>query len=682
MAYSKDLKKKLNKEFEKEKEENVPVYLGLELSEDKKAELMKRVLFDVKQDEAARAEFLDRIVESLDLYEGKVRDVAQRFEGEVHVSSRVTTMTVETLHSILYPTIWNEDLHYWVARQTEDIPVAELVNKFMDWDLTYTHMAQFADDWTKQVILEGTCVTKVRWVQQWGWKQEKEPKVGAIMKKLKKMVKDAMTGKETEVEVEKGDFNVIYTPEKEEYCDVDIIPLEDVGFPPLNSPKTNVNELDHIWHRTHPFLYEVAEREARGFVEDGVTKEIGTSLEKLMQSTPRGTTAQRQQAEGSQEIHYEKHNTPLDLVEWYGKYELADGEYEDIIVWVEQRTETFCGATCLRNVSHRGHRPFQISQFIRRSGRLYGISAAELVRDFQKILDEMMSINVNAAKMAVYPPGFYRAASGFDPEKITIQPGVMIPVDDVNDAKWVQIPNNVLPTSQEMKFILELVEKITSIGAYQTGQESGTVGTRATARGTLALISQGERRFAVLGKRMQYQLAKIMEMKLEYYQENLNSKMFSKVLGEQMEQLFPEGLVAEDLIGEFGLSMSLDSTGGSKSLKQEQATQIYQTYMPNPLVAQDPSRIWEVSAMPLKEAGVPNLESIIGPKPPSLEEQQQQMQQQLAQLPPEQQAQVMQQQQMAQQQAQQGAGSPSVPPPSQQQTPPAAPNGPAPSQPE
>ena len=64
MAYSKDLKKKLNKEFEKEKEENVPVYLGLELSEDKKAELMKRVLFDVKQDEAARAEFLDRIVVS------------------------------------------------------------------------------------------------------------------------------------------------------------------------------------------------------------------------------------------------------------------------------------------------------------------------------------------------------------------------------------------------------------------------------------------------------------------------------------------------------------------------------------------------------------------------------------------------------------------------------------------
>ena len=116
MAYSKDLKKKLNKEFEKEKEENKPVYLGLELSEEKKQDLMKRVLFDVKQDEGARTEFLDRVVECLDLYEGKIKEITQRFEGEVHVSSRVTTMTVETLHSILYPTIWNEDLHYWVAK--------------------------------------------------------------------------------------------------------------------------------------------------------------------------------------------------------------------------------------------------------------------------------------------------------------------------------------------------------------------------------------------------------------------------------------------------------------------------------------------------------------------------------------------------------------------------------------
>jgi hypothetical protein len=670
MAYAKDLKKKLNKEYEKEKEENAPVYLGLELSQEQKDDLVKRVLFDVDQDEKARVEFLDRVVECLDLYEGKVTATSQRFEGEVHVSSRVTTMTVETLHSILYPTIWNEDLHYWVARQTEDIPVADLVNKFMDWDLTYTHMAQFADDWTKQVILEGTCVTKVRWCQDWGWKQEKKPKVGSIMKKLKRMVKDAMSGKETEVEIEKGDFDVVYTPDKEEYCDVDIIPLEDVGFPPFNSPKTDVDDLDHIWHRTHPFLYEIAEKEQRGFIEAGVTKKVGSCVEEEM-SAPRPTTAQRMQAEGSQELHYEKHNTPLDLVEWYGKYELADGEYEDIIVWVEQKTETFCAATCLRNVSHRGHRPFQISQFIRRAGRLYGISAAELVREFQKVLDEMMSINVNAAKMAVYPPGFYRAASGFDPEKITVQPGVMIPVDDINDAKWVNIPNNVLPTSQEMKFILELVEKITSIGAYQTGQESGTVGTRATARGTLALISQGERRFAVLGKRMQYQLAKIMEMKLEYYQENLNSKMFSKVMGENMEQLFPEGLQADDLIGEFGLFMSLDSTGGSKSLKQEQSTQIYSAYMQNPLVMQDPSRIWEVSSMPLKEAGLANIEGIIGPKPPSMEEQQQMMQQQQqqggAQGAPQQEGQVS------------GAGQQSVPPPSQQQTPPAAPTEPAPS---
>ena len=44
---------------------------------------------------------------------------------------------------------------------------------------------------------------------------------------------------------------------------------------------------------------------------------------------------------------------------------------------------------------------------------------------------------------------------------------------------------------------------------------------------------------------------------------------------------------------------------------------VYQNYLSNPLVQQDPGRFWEVSARPLREIDELDIESILGPKPQS-----------------------------------------------------------------
>jgi hypothetical protein len=190
----------------------------------------------------------------------------------------------------------------------------------------------------------------------------------------------------------------------------------------------------------------------------------------------------------------------------------------------------------------------------------------------------------------------------------------------------------------------------------------------------MALIAQGERRFVVMGKRMQYQLSKLMKKRLECYQQFMPLDFAERILGEGAIPELPLGMDLSDIAGNFDLQMSLDATGGAKSEKMEIAQAMYQAYMPNPLVQQDPARVWEVSAQPLQEAGIVGVERFIGPKPPTLEEQQQMMQQQMAQLPPEQQA-MIQQQMAAQQQMQQAptAGAPQPPAaPPQGPTPPAA----------
>jgi hypothetical protein len=171
---------------------------------------------------------------------------------------------------------------------------------------------------------------------------------------------------------------------------------------------------------------------------------------------------------------------------------------------------------------------------------------------------------------------------------------------------------------------------------------------------------------------MQYQLAKLMKLRLECYQQFMPIEFANRILGEGVIPELPMGMDLSDIAGSFDIQMSLDATGGAKSERMEIAQAMYEAYLPNPLVQQDPARVWEVSAQPLKEAGIVGVERFIGQKPPTIEEQQQQMQEQIAQLPPEQQEAVM-----AQMQAQAQvptAGAPQTPPgvPPQGPTPPAA----------
>lgn len=601
--------KTLQAEYAKEKVENSEMFQALEL--DDETAFVERICYDVDNDITARKEYLDKVIEILDLYEGKVQK-QPLFNGAANVSTRIVTMVVEVLHSILFPAVWNEDLHAWYATESENIPDAETVSKLMKWDCSHNKMKLFISDWVKWLVLEGTVVTKTRWDESWKWTQQKKITEKSLGDTVKKVIKDLVKGGQESTTV--NPTVVEYVPKKIEKAKTEIIPLEDVGFPSYVSPSMEEEDLDHIWHRTRPYIYDIQELEDRGFYKEGVTDTLASRMEERFTAERNSTTSQRMDAEGSKLLDIKKECSPLEIIEWYGKYKTPQG-YQEVVGWIEKHSKTYLGGTYLRCIDKFEKRPFHISQLIRRMSRMYGISMGEIVKEFQKILDEMQNQNLNAGKLATMPPGFYRAASGYDPEKVVLQPGIMIPVDDINDVKWLQIPATTLPSHEEMRLVLDMVEKIASIGSYQSGQESNIVKTRATARGTMAIIQQGERRFFVLGMGLQSHLSQIMEDRLRYYQQYISDDMAERIVGQDGAKLFKEGLDQGMIAGEFNVVMGLDSTGGSKSQKVEIANAIYQTYIQNPFTQQDPARVWEVSARPLKENGEIDVESIIGPKP-------------------------------------------------------------------
>jgi hypothetical protein len=513
-------------------------------------------------------------------------------------------MVVEILHSRIFPSVWNENLIYWKPMEKTDLENIENITKFMKWVIKEIGTREVIDDYVHNLILDGTAVLKIRWYPEWKWIQRKLPRKDFSFRRIKNVLMTWFGGKK-QIQTEKQLYDITYEYKKFERCKIEVIDLEDVGFPLFSIPSAREEELEYIWHRFYPSYDQLVELQDMD-VYVNVDK-IGIHIEEQIKLE--GTKKADVEAEHTR-ITQNKYNQRLECIEMYMRH-----NGEDVIVTIDRKTKTFLGAKSIFSISKIGERPFIIGQLIRRTNRLIGKGIAELVMPHQKEMDAIHNQRLDAGTMAINPIGVYRAGSGFEPEKIEIEPGLWIPVDDINDAKWIVVPNNVMVSFQEEKMLMELIEKITSVGAYQSGQESDIIRSRATARGTMAIIQQGEVRFNILGKRIQGSVSRMLNKILRQYQEKIPPGLAMRVLGPDGEQLFPENIASEDLAGNYDSYMVMDATGGSKDVDRQIRATAYELLMQNPLVANNPAGMWELTASTAKSVGIDNVEEIIGQKP-------------------------------------------------------------------
>lgn len=582
----------------------------LTLTAEQKAELVERVCYLVEKDEGDRKDYITMRQKVRDMYDAKRAPKSDPWPNCANVSTQLVNMSVELLHSRLFPAAWNQDLIYWKPMEKNDVENIENVNKFMSWVIRDMNFSNTVDDSTHNTILDGTVVYKIRWVADWKWIQRKIVIEENPIKKMKRIVMRFLGGKK-EFEVPQRKYKIIYEYKKFERCKVEILDLEDVGFPTNSVPSSLEEDLEYIWHRTYPSYLELKEMETMGYYEN--VDNVGTKIESVLKE---GTKKSSVDAEGTK-ITQNKLNYNCEVIEFYDKYDYNnDGIREDIIITIEKKSKTFLEARSLLAVSRINERPFVIGQFIRRSNRMYGKGAGEIALPFEEEANAIHNQRLDAGTMSITPFGVYRAGSGFKPEDIVMQPNLWVPVDDVNDAKWINVQNNVMVSFQEERMLMELLEKILSVGSYQSGQESDINRSRSTARGTLAIIQQGEVRFAILGKRIQVPISRVLNKVLRQYQDKIPPGLAGRVLGEDGESLFPDGIAPEDLAGAFDCYLVLDSTGGSKQADRQVREAIYQNFAQNPFLMNNPAGFWQLSADTLKATGLyDDVEQLIGPKP-------------------------------------------------------------------
>lgn len=551
-----------------------------EFTPDQKKEVVDYVIKLVDDCEASRTDWKTIRRECEKLYEGIREPKSDPWQNCSNISVMAVPMHCNLMHSKLLPSVWNENLTYWQPVSADDIANVENVRKFMDWVVRRElKLAEPVDDIIHDFIISGTVALKVRKDIEYRYVRDK-----------------GQVGKYKEI----GHMKVV----------VDNLPIEEVYLPYLWKGE---DDSEFIAHNSYMRLPEITALKERGAFVCSDT-DIENIKAKITEETEDNVNSERAKAEGTREFNINLQSHPVRLIECYAKW-FVDGRLLESAFIVEYKSRTYMSGKPLTAINPIGRRPFVIGQFIRRTNRPYGIGLPEVMRGLAKELDAIHNQRIDAGSIAIAPFFFYRAASSIKPDKVQIGPGVGVPVDDIKDVLFAQFPSNFMTSFQEERIIIEYIEKLTTTSAYQMGRESDIVKSRATASGTLALISQGEQAYTILGLRAQRIISKMLTKILQTYQCFMPVGFADRILGDDAGKLlFPEGLDPEEIDGGYDCYMLLDSTAGNKAMERQVNTALVQM-APNLLLLAQSPRGYEIAREWLISIGKIDIEKYLGPKP-------------------------------------------------------------------
>jgi hypothetical protein len=217
---------------------------------------------------------------------------------------------------------------------------------------------------------------------------------------------------------------------------------------------------------------------------------------------------------------------------------------------------------------------------------------------FLEVLNEMANTAFNqifdAGRLTNQPFGFYGRRAGFKKRRITLEPGSMTEVEDASQILFPQMQrlDNVL--FQVLGLINTYAANFTSVTENILGREQQGV-ERPTARGTLALIEQGLMTFSVIVKRvyrsMKHELRLIKELNEIFLPDTKEFRISGS-----LDKIAFSDVKREDFGGVQDIIPVADPSFASKQVRRQEAFQLHEITMSNPLVIGTP---------PPKEGGEP-----------------------------------------------------------------------------
>lgn len=580
---------KAEKLEEKEKKENYGRMF--KISSDKKKHIVEFLKRCVEESQRQREQWLQIRSESIRNYEGMRREGGP-WEGSSNISTMITTIASDMIHGKLFPMVWNPDLIYWKGTTSHNEEVAENNRIFAQWFLTkdMEDAQELADDIIQSLVLDGTVAVKRRWEKTFHYVTRVNPVSFTEKGEIK--------------------YEIVYDKIQRQRARWEVKDIEHV-YLPYNAK--NEDDAEYVIDENFYTLPMLKEMQARKMILDDVDMdEVKTAI--IKRYDPEGGKQARLDSAGIEAYTARVESMPIRCWEGCVKYDINDDNIREECVFLAlPDINVYLGGKPLHTVSRIGKRPWRIGQFLRRKGVVYGKGIPELVRHLHAEMDAIHNQRIDAGNMVIAPFFFYRAASGFDPKEIAVKPATGIPLDDPQrDVYFPDYnPSRLSVSFQEEGMILDLIEKLTYLTPAMLGRETAS---RPTARGTLAVIAQGEERFNPLAARvLKFVLGLITDTR-KMYEEHWDNNYAKMILSEDGKQMF--GVLSPEMIaGDYSGFSEVDLEKSNAAFEAQADQLMFQSLAQDPFVNQNPAFAWQLRANYIRSLGKKNVEKFIGPKP-------------------------------------------------------------------
>jgi hypothetical protein len=216
-------------------------------------------------------------------------------------------------------------------------------------------------------------------------------------------------------------------------------------------------------------------------------------------------------------------------------------------------------------------------------------------------------MKVDFGLISSMPFGFYRATSSLEEERMPLEPGVLIPLDNpTQDVFFPQLGNRGAFNQQEEAMLYNYIERFTSISDISLGIVGGQ-GAARTATGARALLGESSANLDVYLRRMNRGWKRALTYLFHSLQERLPAGFQFRVLGDDGALYWETVKDRMQIAGSYDFELEPNSSNSNKAIQQEQASAVLQT-IANPFFIQlgivTPQNIFQAMKTKLQVDGI------------------------------------------------------------------------------
>jgi hypothetical protein len=513
-----------------------------ELNDEKKQKIAERVINFFNDDDAARSDERDQLLQRYAKYRQWVSNLdigpwPGSSDQRVPDMAEAALRTQDTLHNAAMTT---RPMVASMATHRSDKDKQEVVDDLHDVQFFVEQDGEkVVEEAAEEFTIKPECVIFVPWIkemrrtvdtlyreplpkdaipptvfdallkEEWpdatyrqtddeGWDWEVKPKG---RKDYSITVKFYANKKETEMVVIDNEVLVYEGPRAivKDYDDV----FAPTGCSNLQIPgPSNPGGATHVILRDSPTQDEIARLQADGTYNLITTAEVEALEARTEKEDQKEEKDQKQTLAGKQKDpkpRDAKHGKLTRLM-CFDVYDMdGDGVAEDMIFWVLLEPKLLLKVKPLAEMYpfDRPMRPLAEASYLPVKGCREGVSLLELCEGLHDFRKEMIDHLVDCGHLTTTPSGLYRASSTINPEKLRLGPGDLAPAaDPQRDIRWNEIRNDAMPFAlNTLAFIQQEWERLTLQGDLQAGRvPAGKSSALRTLGGVQTILAQGEAR--------------------------------------------------------------------------------------------------------------------------------------------------------------------------------------------